>query len=41
MMNVNGKNSKKWKIILAIVVLVLVLAMILGPVIAGLVSSAY
>ena len=39
MMNLNGKGSKKWKIILAVVVLVIVAAMILGPIISGLLSQ--
>ena len=39
MMNLNGKNNKAWKIILAVVVLVIVAAMILGPIIAGLVAN--
>ena len=39
MMNLNGKSSKKWKIIIAVIVLLIVAAMIVGPIISGILAQ--
>ncbi len=39
MMNLNGKSGKKWKTIIAIIVIVLVLALLLGTLIPALLSQ--
>ena len=39
MMNLNGKGSKKWKIIIAIVVLLIVVGMIAGTIVTGLLAQ--